>query len=178
MYHYFIVILILHCSLRTTLISSIEQDGTSMIFYNCKQYLMKHLCSFLFVRRLELCLKRFTFVVRLAASPADNNSSSVTSTTQLPGLSTTMPPLCVSVNENLASFVLPGITMVRICSTLRQLKVFFHKQQRFTLRFQVLMNFLELQNTSPALFLTCCPIYVPYQDQVLGSNHLEEPRGW
>ncbi|KAF8704084.1 hypothetical protein HU200_031570 [Digitaria exilis] len=35
-------------------------------------------------------------------------------TIQLPGMSTKMPPLRVSVNENLANFVLPGITMVRI----------------------------------------------------------------
>ena len=49
-----------------------------------------------------------------AASPADNNVSSINSTSQLPGLRTKMPPLSVSVDENLASFVLPGITMVRI----------------------------------------------------------------
>jgi hypothetical protein len=40
------------------------------------------------------------------------------------------------------------------------------------------MIFLELQ-TTPPVFLAYCPIYVSYQDQVLGSNHLkEEPRGW
>ncbi|CAL5030952.1 unnamed protein product [Urochloa decumbens] len=35
-------------------------------------------------------------------------------TTQLPGMSTKMPPLRVSVNESLASFVLPGIAMDQI----------------------------------------------------------------
>jgi len=35
-------------------------------------------------------------------------------TTQLPGMSTKMPPLRVSVNEGLASFVLPGISMDQI----------------------------------------------------------------
>ncbi|OEL29493.1 hypothetical protein BAE44_0009489, partial [Dichanthelium oligosanthes] len=35
-------------------------------------------------------------------------------TTQLPGMGTKMPPLRVSVNENLASFVFPGITMDQV----------------------------------------------------------------
>nr|TKW05510.1 hypothetical protein SEVIR_7G181200v2 [Setaria viridis] len=35
-------------------------------------------------------------------------------TTQLPGMSTKMPPLRVSVNESLASFVLPGISMDQV----------------------------------------------------------------
>ncbi|XP_066343374.1 uncharacterized protein [Miscanthus floridulus] len=35
-------------------------------------------------------------------------------TSQLPGLRTKMPPLSVSVDENLASFVLPGITMDQV----------------------------------------------------------------
>ncbi|CAO2043057.1 unnamed protein product [Urochloa humidicola] len=55
-----------------------------------------------------------------------NINELVHATTQLPGMSTKMPPLRISVNESLASFVLPGIAM----------------------------------------------------DQVIGSSHLEEPRGW
>jgi len=35
-------------------------------------------------------------------------------TTQLPGLRTKMPPLTVAIDENLASFVLPGITMDQV----------------------------------------------------------------
>jgi len=73
-----------------------------------------------------------------AASPADNNVSSINSTSQLPGLRTKMPPLSVSVDENLASFVLPGITMVRIWSRLPINTLFPHRRLHFTLRFQVL----------------------------------------
>jgi hypothetical protein len=47
--------------------------------------------------------------------PSDNDASSINSTAQLFGLfRTKMPPLSVSVDENLASFVLPGMTTVRI----------------------------------------------------------------
>jgi hypothetical protein len=53
-------------------------------------------------------------------------AASINSTTQLPGLRTKMPPLSVSVDENLASFVLPGITMVRIWSAVCQLTLFSH----------------------------------------------------
>jgi hypothetical protein len=53
-------------------------------------------------------------IVDTAASPAANDAFSINSTTQLPGMSTKMPPLRVSVNEGLASFVLPGISMDQI----------------------------------------------------------------
>ncbi|CAN6240197.1 unnamed protein product [Urochloa humidicola] len=43
-----------------------------------------------------------------------NINDLIHATTQLPGMSTKMPPLRVSVNESLASFVLPGIAMDQV----------------------------------------------------------------
>ena len=67
----------------------------------------------LFCKKIRVLIEKARFC-DTAASPSDNNASSINSTSQLPGLRTKMPPLSVSVDENLASFVLPGITMVRI----------------------------------------------------------------
>jgi hypothetical protein len=60
-------------------------------------------------------LEKKSWFCDTAASPSDNDASSINSTAQLFGLfRTKMPPLSVSVDENLASFVLPGMTTVRI----------------------------------------------------------------
>ncbi|WVZ86446.1 hypothetical protein U9M48_033222 [Paspalum notatum var. saurae] len=48
---------------------------------------------------------------------AANDASSINSTAQLPGMRTKMPPLRVSVNENLASFILPGITVDQVLAS-------------------------------------------------------------
>ncbi|ONM33738.1 hypothetical protein ZEAMMB73_Zm00001d041812 [Zea mays] len=45
------------------------------------------------------------------ASPTYDNGY-VNITTQLPGLRTKMPPLIMAIDENLASFMFPGITMI------------------------------------------------------------------
>jgi hypothetical protein len=82
-----------------------------MILYKCKHHLMKHVGG-LFCTNTRVMLVRVWFC-DTAASLTDDNAY-VNSTTQLPGLRTKMPPLTVAIDENLASFVLPGITMVRI----------------------------------------------------------------
>jgi hypothetical protein len=59
----------------------------------------------------ELRLKKFTLFP--AASPVSNDASFENSMSQMPGIMSKMPPLRVALNENLASFVLPGLAMVR-----------------------------------------------------------------
>jgi hypothetical protein len=72
---------------------------------------MKHIFG-LFCTNTRVMSVRVWFCDTTASPTYDNGYVNIT--TQLSGLRTKMPPLTVAIDENLASFMFPGITMVRI----------------------------------------------------------------
>jgi hypothetical protein len=108
---FYFLLFLASCSLITTSISSIVQEGTLMILYKCKHHLMKHVFD-LFCTNTRVMPVRVWFCDTTASPTYDNGYVNIT--TQLPGLRTKMPPLIMAIDENLASFMFPGITMVRI----------------------------------------------------------------